>query len=129
MTNLTKQEIQDAREWLADADVRFFKWGTTLGKALDIAEKYVWLPISEAPRDGTLIVACSENRKYINTVRYNEYHEKDESPWLDELTGNPIYVDCWHEENMPEYRAFESTPPSMEDTTLSDVAKKDGKRN
>ena len=70
MTNLTKQEIQAARKFITEreyeCDYGYYNQPISetlnehfdpIKQALDIAEKYVWLPISEAPKDGEEIVA------------------------------------------------------------------------
>lgn len=82
MTNLTKQEIQEYRGVISmlidvrQGDKMLEKVLSVSLKALDIAEKQVWCPISEAPKDGTGILVCFP-KGAVHVVRWDKTHRED----------------------------------------------------
>lgn len=153
MTNLTKQEIQAARKFITEreyeCDYGYYNQPISetlnehfdpIKQALDIAENYVWLPISEAPKDACQLLvmvqdfseSCGEGASF--TAKYytqgnffticegidfqsHDFAYNDETSSYLSVVNPSVGITHY----MPQ------PTPSIAGSTLSDVAKKAGK--
>ena len=118
MTNLTKQEIQEYRGVIStlidvrQGDKMLEKVLSVALKALDIAEKQVWRPISEAPKDPQNFLVYVPDCGIYWVVGKSET-----SLWITDGTEPPWLADM---DYMPTHYMPLPTPPAIK-TRPADV--------